>query len=121
MELTINAGTEAWGEIEQWVTRFLAAWETQPCPPLHDYLPASPANLRKLALIELIKTDLEQRSQLKDFKELEAYAAEYPEIYEEDQQLPLELICEEFHVRRAGGQSVSLQKYCERFPKSSAA
>jgi serine/threonine protein kinase len=121
MELTINAGTEAWGEIEQWVTRFLAAWEAQPCPPLNDYLPANPPGLRKLALIELIKTDLEQRSQLKDFKSLEAYGAEYPEIYEEDQQLPLELICEEFHVRRAGGESVSLSKYCERFPKSSAA
>jgi serine/threonine protein kinase len=121
MELTINAGTEAWGEIEQWVTRFLAAWENQPCPPLHDYLPANPPGLRKLALIELIKTDLEQRSQLKDFKALETYATEYPEIYEEDQQLPLELICEEFHVRRAGGESVSLSKYCERFPKSSAA
>lgn len=121
MELTINAGTEAWGEIEQWVTRFLAAWENQPCPPLHDYLPANPPSLRKLALIELIKTDLEQRSQRKDFKSLEAYGAEYPEVYEEDQQFPLELICEEFHVRRAGGQSVSLLGYCERFPKSSAA
>lgn len=121
MELTINAGTEAWSEIEQWVTRFLAAWEAQPGPPLRDYLPAQPSGLRKLALIELIKTDLEQRSQLKDFKSLEDYGAEYPEIYEEDQQFPLELICEEFHVRRAGGQSVSLDKYCERFPKSSAA
>ncbi|WP_254506912.1 serine/threonine-protein kinase [Anatilimnocola floriformis] len=121
MELTINAGTEAWGEIEQWVTRFLAAWEASPCPPLRDYLPAQPANLRKLALVELIKADLEQRSQVKDFKALEDYASEYPEVYEEDSQLPLELICEEFHVRRAAGQSVSLDKYCTRFPKSAAA
>lgn len=121
MDLTINAGTEAWGEIEQWVTRFLAAWEAEPCPPLQDYLPAQPLTLRKLALVELIKTDLEQRSQIKDFKSLEDYAEEYPEVYEEDRQLPLELICEEFHVRRAAGQAVSVDKYCTRFPKSAAA
>ncbi len=120
MELTINAGTEAWGEIEQWVTRFLAAWQVQPCPPLHDYLPAQPAALRKLALIELIKADLEQRSTVQDFKALETYAVEFPEVLDEGE-LPLELICEEFHVRRAAGETVSLNRYCERFPKSSAA
>lgn len=121
MELTINAGTEAWGEIENWVTRFLAAWQAKPNPPLHDYLPANPPTLRKLALAELIKADLEQRSQLKDFKALETYVAEYPEIREEDGSVPFELICEEYHVRRAAGEPVSLVKYCERFPAQSTA
>lgn len=121
MELTINAGTEAWGEIENWVTRFLAAWQAQPNPPLHDYLPANPPALRKLALAELIKADLEQRSQLRDFKSLEAYAQEYPEIREEDGSIPFELICEEYHVRRAAGQPVNVQTYCERFPTQSTA
>jgi hypothetical protein len=79
MDLTINAGTEAWGEIEQWVTRFLEAWQTRQFPPLQEYLPAQPA-LRKLTLIELVKADLEQRSQVQDFKSLESYAAEMPEI-----------------------------------------
>jgi serine/threonine protein kinase len=119
MDLTINAGTEAWGEIEQWVTRFLEAWQTQQFPKLQDYLPHQPA-LRKLTLIELVKADLEQRSQVQDFKSLESYAAEMPEILEEGQ-IPLELICEEFHVRRAAGQSVSIDKYCTRFPKSAPA
>jgi len=120
MDLTINAGTEAWGEIEQWVTRFLAAWQTQHFPPLADYLPAQPSALRKLTLVELIKADLEQRSQLHDYKSLESYAADFPEVLD-DGHLPLELICEEFHVRRASGQVVSVDQYCERFPKSSAA
>lgn len=121
MELTINAGTEAWGEIENWVTRFLAAWQAKPNPPLQDYLPAQPFALRKLALAELIKADLEQRSQLRDFKALESYAEEYPEIREEDGSVPFELICEEYHVRRAAGEPVSLLKYCERFPSQSTA
>jgi serine/threonine protein kinase len=121
MELTINAGTEAWGEIENWVTRFLAAWQQKPAPPLHDYLPAQPPALRKLTLAELIKADLEQRSQMRDFKPVEAYAEEYPEIREEDGSIPFELICEEYHVRRAAGEPVSLQEYCERFPAQASA
>ncbi|QDU31830.1 Serine/threonine-protein kinase PknB [Anatilimnocola aggregata] len=120
MDLTINAGTEAWSEIEQWVTRFLAAWQAQHFPKLVDYLPAHPYSLRKLTLIELIKADLEQRSHLHDFKSLESYAAELPEMLD-DGHIPLELICEEYHVRRAASQVVSLDQYCERFPRSSAA
>src|SRR5262245_21237251 len=84
------------------VCRFVDAWESEQAPPrIEDYLPADPA-LRKIALIEIIKTDLEYRWVQHNIpKRLHEYRSEHAELSSEP--LPADLIYEEFLARRAAG------------------
>ena len=120
-----DAPTHQWDELARRLDEFLAAWEkgAGKGPQLGNFLPAQPPPLRRLVLVELIKADLEQRS--KDGavvslpKRLEEYAAEFPELLEAaTKEPPVDLIYEEYHVRRAAGENVSLRDYVQRFPKS---
>jgi eukaryotic-like serine/threonine-protein kinase len=131
-----DAPTHHWDELARRLDDFLAAWEKfeqagGAVPTLKEYLPAEPAALRKLVLVELIKTDMEHRSKggtpdlsdlgLASMKRLETYAAQFPELREAATgEPPVDLIHEEYHVRRASGENVSVKEYLQRFPKSQA-
>jgi len=68
-----------------------------------------------MTLAELIKVDLENRWKAnRDPKPLEAYLAEFPELVAE---LPVDLIYEEFHIRRQAGDDLSTEDCLARFPK----
>ncbi len=114
-----NDATESWGALAAHIETFLEKWEASGMPPdLRHHLPPDEASeLRRLTLIELIKVDLEYRLQHDvTLRRLEDYAAEYPELLVDDQ-LPTDLIYEEFHIRKAGGQTVEPAEYFERFPQ----
>lgn len=109
--------TQLWEKLGEAIDRLAESWQAagEP-PPLSEFVPAGPANLRRLTLIEVIKVDLEHRwDGLRFPKLLEEYLAEFPELAAEGA-IPCDLVYEEYHVRRQQGQQVSLEEYCERFP-----
>ena len=132
--LLADAPTHHWDELARRLEEFLAAWEqvepSQGSPPgIKNFLPAEPPALRKLVLVELIKTDMEQRSKMGSAdssnpvpaspKRLETYAAQFPELRESATgEPPVDLIYEEYHVRRTAGENVAIKDYVQRFPNS---
>lgn len=111
--------TAAWDALARHLERFVDAWESvsDKPPQLGDYLPPAGDSLRHMALVELIKLDLEQRLQRGiDALELEQYAAEFPELAAEGR-LPPDLIYEDFHIRHCAGQPVTVEQYAGRFPE----
>jgi len=109
--------TRAWELLSEQIEALVAAWESgHEAPCLKDFLPREHLGLHHLALVELIKVDLEYRWQHRRMpKSLEQYAQEFPELTGDG--LPADLIYEEFHVRRQTGEEVSHDDYLERFPQ----
>src|SRR4051812_10165885 len=62
--LNFDNADAAYDLLAEHVERFIEAWDAPDGQPaLVDYLPHSPAAVRRLGLIELIKVDLEYRQQ----------------------------------------------------------
>ncbi|MBX7166326.1 MAG: serine/threonine protein kinase [Pirellulales bacterium] len=116
--LGMDDSSRVWDLLAGRIETLVEQWESGAEPPLlADLLEArDPPNFRRLALIELIKVDLEYRWQRRQMPRLiEEYVAEFPELIDPD--LPCDLIYEEFHVRRRAGESVRGSDYYERFPE----
>ena len=105
----------AWSEVGTRLESFVAAWESGIVPSIVDHLPGEPAASRRLVLVEMVKVDLEYRARAGQSPRVEDYAARHPELAEEDGP-PVELICEEYHVRKSRGERVGLGDLCRRFP-----
>ncbi|HEX5102680.1 MAG TPA: serine/threonine-protein kinase, partial [Pirellulaceae bacterium] len=118
--LTPENATQAWDELARRLEEFMEAWGAAPEPPLADFLPEAPPVQRRMVLIELIKIDLEHRTDRGLSKQLESYTSEHPELLENGEP-PCELIYEEYHIRRSAGLTVTPQHYYDRFPKSAGA
>lgn len=103
-----------WQQVTQAAIRFDLAWKdaTDP-PPLGDFLPEEPADLRHLTLVELTKIDLDYRWSLGLRKTLADYQAEFPELVGN---LPATLINDEYQARRRAGESVSWEEYRQTYP-----
>lgn len=114
----VRLQTMLWEELSRYVDTFCAAWES-PEPPfdLHAYLPTTDPHLRRIALTELIKVDLEYRWLKFDLpKQIEEYAAELPELIINGD-YPPDLIYEEFHVRSQSPEPPDAIEYYRRFPR----
>ncbi|WP_330255602.1 serine/threonine protein kinase [Nocardia sp. NBC_00565] len=100
--------------LAQAVAAFTGAWDAASEPPeLAAHLPAEGA-LRRSALIELIKVDLQHRSIRKQAsKRLDDYRAEFPEL--DSAPLPPDLIYEEISARRQLDQDLDLTEYEQRY------
>jgi serine/threonine protein kinase len=99
------------------VGRFVEAWEAGGGPPsVVDYLPQGSPAVRRLGLIELIKVDLEYRQQRGCLRPLSEYFDAFPELCDGGE-VPFDLIYEDFHIRKQGGETVVIQPYFERFPQ----
>ncbi len=110
---------DAWPLLSERVTALTRAWQASPAstPSLAELLPDSPPSLRRLVLIELIKTDLEYRYLHAEQRRLvEQYVSEFPELCVNDQ-LPCDLIYEEFRIRQHSGEMVDRSEYERRFPQ----
>src|SRR5262245_20831047 len=118
---TAEAATQDYDDLTERVERFLATWEQGHEPTLGAFLPESPPSHRRYVLSELIKVDLEQRIERGISRRLEQYAREFPELLEASGEPPVDLIYEEYHLRRMSGQAVNARDYYERFPKSAGA
>ncbi len=102
--------------LTQNVQAIVDAWEQGDEPVLADFVPSGvPADDRRLTLIELVKVDLEYRWGSRNLpKRLEEYFEEFPELDVDG--CPLDLVYEEYHLRRNCGFPVTVEDYVERFP-----
>ncbi len=116
----IDDGTVVWDALVERLEQFLAEWETAAAPPrVADYLADAPPALRPLLLTELLKADLELRwRRQRAPRTVEQYLAEFPELAD-DGRVPVDLVVEEYHVRKGCGLAVSAADYRARFPELS--
>ena len=120
--------------------RFDSAWENGGAPTIDSFLPVLPVSdndesrsSRRAVLTELVMIDLERRWRsnggtdetldpgqpaLRAKPTLEDYVERYPDIGTLDE-LPLELICEEYRVRCCWGDRPTHADYLDRFPEQS--
>jgi hypothetical protein len=116
-------------ELDRLVDRFESAWQSGTPPEIEDFLPAGPAAARPL-LYELVKIDLEYRWRRSNQGAagrtrggpspsrpcLEFYVKQIPRLGPL-QQLPVDLIGEEYRVRQCWGDRPAQAEYAARFPK----
>lgn len=108
--------TIAWKELIQKLDAFAEAWKSDTPPDLETYLPELGNSQWLPTLVELIKIDLKHRwGDARNGRILEEYVRQFPELAA-DGHLPLDLIYEEFHVRRQSGEDVKPEDYAARFP-----
>ena len=106
-----------WDDVSERLQSFIDAWEAEDAPPaLADYLPAADDRARSFVLVELVKIDMEHRWQ-RDLapQSIGAYCEAFPELTD-DNRLPLDLIYEEFHIRKQHGDAIDVDDYVQRFP-----
>jgi len=98
--------------------QFINDWESQQTPPdLKVYL-RNQQQPNRFLLIELIKIDLEFRWQQFNFpKRISEYFAEFPTLLNEA--VPVDLLYEEFHLRRQNGFDADPADYLSLFPTAS--
>jgi serine/threonine-protein kinase len=124
-----NVAPEAPSDLETVLEQFEDAWRSGRPPRLEDFLSRSvePRDRRKL-LEELLKIDLDYRwhpglgrtgpaepTPVPNLPRLEDYAKGYPALVRLDQ-LPPELIAEEYRVRRRRGDRPRHDEFLARFP-----
>jgi hypothetical protein len=113
-------------EFERAVARFEEAWQGGGVPAVRDFLPprrprkphrrVNHADRRRL-LLELVKIDLEYRWRLGPTRPvLEDYHAALSDLRTLET-LPVELIAEEYRVRRRWGDQPAPHEYANRFPR----
>ncbi len=109
--------SHVWNQLSECVDAFIGAWDKAVEPPsIGDFVPMEQPAIRKLILSELVKVDLEYRWRNKRFpKLLEDYLVEFPEMAESGF-APVDLVYEEYHVRRQAGDDVEPAAYFKRFP-----
>lgn len=135
-----------WEAIADCLERFAESWESfnaaglqgEPLPPepeIAQFVPQLDPELRQMAVIELVKLDLDQRwrggvggeekTTVQDGQKpfnpvkrrvLEDYVEELAEL-RTDNGLPTDLLCEEYYVRQKSDDPVSIEELKSRFPK----
>ena len=116
-----GGSSQIWDLLGERVEALVDAWEAEgDVPVLADFATDEFASHRRFLLSELIKVDLEYRWQRRNLpKTIEEYAADFPELSGGDG-LPVDLIYEEFHVRKMADDSVDSADYFRRFPEQAA-
>lgn len=101
--------------LTQHLETFISAWADSPPPNILEHLPTEEPH-RKNVLIELIKFDLEFRwNEGYNPQYVEDYVRIFPEL--QAKAVPLDLIYEEFHIRKNAGLKVDSSEYTQRFPQ----
>ena len=109
--------TRVWNQLSECVDAFINAWDNATEPPaLGGFVPPEEPAVRKLILSELVKVDLEYRWRGQRYPKLiEDYLADFPEM-SDDGRAPVDLVYEEYHVRRQAGDATDPKTYFDRFP-----
>lgn len=115
LPLEASAASAMWEQLSGSVERFIDAWESgSGAPSVAEYVMAVPAAHRRLTAVELIKVDLEYRwLKIKQPRYVEEYLKEFPFLASE---IPVDLLYEEFHVRKQAGETVPPLDLFRRFP-----
>jgi hypothetical protein len=102
--------------LETWVVEFDLSWDDG---RLAGWLPRLPPRgdcLRRAALVEMVKIDLERRWQRGQPARLEGYLKSLPELGPAES-LPADFLLAEFEARKQCGQPVTLEEFVKRFPR----
>lgn len=111
-----DVNTVMWEQLSEKIDAFCEAWDNDPPANISDYVPNDSPTLHQFVLVELIKVDMEYRWLKHDMpKPVEEYTAEFPELVQ-DGKCAIDLIYEEFHIRKQTEESPSAKSYYERFP-----
>ena len=113
----------AWNALTAILDAFSRAWESLPPEPILDeFVPDPDSPHRLLALIELIKVDLEHRAKNGlALPSLEEYASRWPDVLNSRDDIPPDLVFEDYQIRRRHHDDVDLDDYMQRFPAAAAA
>lgn len=104
-----------WDLLDELASKLESAWKAGGATDLMPLLPPATSPLRKHALEELVKVDLECRWRRGQAVVLDYYVDKYPELGK-TRDLPPSLICEEYRVRHLFGDKPPLTLYKSRFP-----
>jgi predicted Ser/Thr protein kinase len=101
--------------LESWLVDFDLTWDERRLKSWVGRLPQTGDRLRRAALVEMVKIDLEHRWGRKRPARLEAYVKALPELGPKER-LSADLIFAEFEARRYGGARAQLADFARRFP-----
>jgi serine/threonine protein kinase len=114
--LPLDEGHATWDVLAAQLEALVQRWEAGgPEPVLAEFVPPGSTAVRRLALVELVKLDIDYRYQRGRPKRIEDYLAEFPELRGESG-VPCDLIFEEFQARRRAGEPINPADYFNRFP-----
>jgi hypothetical protein len=102
--------------LESWLMAFDQQWDDQRLAAHLVKLPPPDDPLRRPALIEMVKIDLERHWQHGQPVRLESYLKSLPELGTRDT-IPADLIQAEWDVRRQFGATAELVDFQNRFPR----
>jgi predicted Ser/Thr protein kinase len=104
------------GVLEAWLVDFDRSWGGRGLRFWVRKLPPAGERLRRAALVEMVKIDLEHRWQRGRPTRLEAYVKAVPELGP-PACLPADLILAEYEARRESGAPADLAEFAKRFPR----
>jgi serine/threonine protein kinase len=104
------------GAVEDGILRYEQDFARGRAGDLESYLPEGDTKLLRAALIELVKVDLELRWTANQPWSLDDYCRRYP-LLGSDESLPADLIYEAYRLAKQHGDNVSLEQYCQRYPR----
>ncbi len=104
-----------WEQLQELMDRFEQARQRMDAVDLDRHLPPAGDRLRRLALPEFVKVDLEIRWRQGHGVLVEAYLKNFPEL-EQDRTIVPQLLYEEYRVRQRHGDNPDLAIYQPRFP-----
>ncbi len=96
------------------VDRFRAARGLNPGASFEPFLPPPDSPIRDAALVGLVKADMELRAKAGQSVRVESYLVRFPNDF--DEELPVELVAEEYRLRHAHADKPPLDEYYTRFP-----
>ncbi|HTN74660.1 MAG TPA: serine/threonine-protein kinase, partial [Pirellulaceae bacterium] len=106
--------------VQKVVTQFAEAWKARGTTNeeiyLSAFLPPAEDRLRVLMLHQLLPTDLAFRWNRGEKPLIESYLESFPELGTAND-LPVDLICDEFRIRTRHGDNPKLEGYQKRFPR----
>jgi serine/threonine protein kinase len=103
-----------WSKLTQTLEAFAVAWDASSYPPsIVEFLLHDDAGMRRELVPELIKLDLEHRWQRGLRKLVEDYADDVPDLAAI---VTVDLVFEEYQIRRNAGDQVSPTEIFRRFP-----
>jgi Protein kinase domain len=102
--------------LESWLVDFDLTWDEGQLALWVRRLSASTGAMRRPALVEMVKIDLERRWQRGQSAKLDSYVKALPELGPLEQ-LPADLVLAEYEARQQCGAPVDLAEFARRFPR----
>src|SRR5262245_60621478 len=110
----LELSDEQRNHLERWLVAFERSWHKGRLTKWVAKLPPS-GLLRRAALVEMVKIDLERNWMSGRRPTSEEYAERFPELPTPDG-LPLDVIQTEFEARRRAGVAADVDEFGRRFP-----